>query len=65
MYVIYFGSKRYGNKKFNSYEAARSYARKLIRAGKLGFRWDGYTDYSDKHYNNPTLSHYNVSIKAV
>lgn len=62
MYVIFRGNKRYGNKKFNSYEAARSYARKLIRQGKLG---EAFCDFSDAVYNNPTISKYNVSIKAI
>ena len=62
MYVIYFGNKRYGNKKFHSYEAARSYARKLIRAGKfVTDRWD----FSDTLWNNPSISLYNLKIKAV
>lgn len=36
MYIIYLGPKRFNTKSFKSYEAARSYVRKLItkRFGK-------------------------------
>lgn len=65
MYAIYLNNKRYNTKNFPSYEAARSWARKLIRAGKIPvanfYRWDIGGDF----YNNPSLSVYNVSIKAV
>lgn len=55
MFAIFRCNKRYGNKTFDSYEQARSYARKLIRAGKFG------TNY----LTNPAISEYNLSVKAI
>lgn len=62
MYAIFKDNKRYGTKKFTNYEEARSWARKLIRQGK--FTTDAI-DHGNLFYKNPSISLYNLSIKAV
>jgi hypothetical protein len=70
MFVIYRGNKRYNNKIFSSYELARSYVRKQIRVGKLvpslsKLQANGYWDHSDIFHSNPSISLYDVKIKAL
>jgi hypothetical protein len=64
MYAIYVNNKRYNTKNFTSYEAARSWARKLIRQGRFNPIRFGF-DWSDVDYRNPSINHYGVTIKAV
>jgi len=63
MYAIYRSGRRYGNKTFQTYEGARSYARKLIRAGKFGI--GACLDWNDVDYRNPSISLYDVKVVKV
>jgi|GEM_PF-4092389 len=67
MYAIFRNNKRYNNKIFSSYELARSYVRKQIRAGKLvpTINSTHWWDVGDIFYSNPSISIYDVKIKAL
>ena len=59
MYVIYRNNRKFNNKVFDSYEKARSYARKWIRKN-LGYVADGVS--SDRIYQNPSFHFWGFSI---
>lgn len=64
MFKLYKGNRRYGKKVFATYEDARSYARKLIRAGKVAQRIRGFSR-GDYLFSNPALVDYGLSIRVV
>lgn len=65
MFAIFRNNKRYGTKSFNTYEQARSAARKLIRGGKFTLLSNVAYDWNMVDYRNPTISQYGLSIKAI
>jgi hypothetical protein len=65
MYIIMHNDKQYGSKQFDSYEAARSHTRKMIRrflamlnAAPLEEDVGGNT------YNNPSINLYGYEVVA-
>lgn len=63
MYIIVRNNKRFSKKSFNSYEEARSYARKTIRRflSMLGLKAK-VDDMSAIKYHNPSINMYGYSI---
>ena len=60
MFVIYRNNKRFNNKLFDTYEAARTYVRKWIRKNL------GYADYFDSKdivNRNPSFKHDGFSVR--
>lgn len=57
MYKVYRFNKRFGNKKFETYEEARSYVRKWIR--KNVYSWNSFT-----WSNNPDIGENGFEIRA-
>lgn len=64
MFKIMRNNKRFNNKKFATYEEARSYVRKWIRKNVV-FTWADYPDINWAKYNNPSIKYYNFNIKAI
>jgi hypothetical protein len=62
MYVIYRKGKRFNNKMFDSYEAARSYVRKWVRKNLI----DVGDDYSRTNHRNPSLmrDYFEIKLKG-
>lgn len=75
MYMLFKNNRPVGNKKFNTYEMCRQWARKLARKqpnpiGSFGnvyghepFKFD--LDWSRTMWRTPTLSDYGYSVKRV
>lgn len=61
MYIVFKGSRPAGNKKFQTYERARQYARKLIR--KLP-NWDLFSNWETRGYN-PAMIEFGYSVRKV
>lgn len=68
MYIIKRNNKRFNNKKFSTYEEARSYVRKWIRKFSWKVVYDmelGRVDKSDYYYCNPSISKYKFKISSI
>lgn len=57
MFMIYRNNKRFNNKLFDSYEAARTYVRKWIRKNL------GYVDVVDAANRNPSMAFYDFYVR--
>lgn len=64
MFTISRNNKRFSKKKFNTYEEARSYVRKVIRKymQMLNMNYP-LEDLSGVFYRNPAINKYGYSIK--
>lgn len=63
-YIIKRNNKRFNNKRFDSYESARSYTRKVLRK-RDDISPDFWFDTGWDVHNNPSISLYGFSIERV
>ena len=64
-YTIHRNNRRFNNKSFSGYEAARSYVRKWLRKNRSELPTRATTfDYSLTEYRNPAIDLYGFSVKC-